>query len=29
MLSVSACPNIEVMRMPPDWLPQVFTLEAI
>lgn len=28
MLSVSFRPNIEVMQMPPDWLPQVFTLEG-
>jgi multiple sugar transport system permease protein len=28
MFSVSVRPNIEVMRMPPDWLPQVFTLEG-
>jgi len=28
MLSVSLRPNIEVMQMPPDWLPQVFTLEG-
>lgn len=28
MLSVSLRPNLEVMRMPPDWLPQVFTLEG-
>lgn len=28
MLSVSLRPNIEVMRMPPDWIPTVFTLEG-
>ena len=28
MLSVSVRPNVEVMKMPPDWIPQVFTLEA-
>jgi len=28
MLSVSFRPNIEVMRMPPTWLPEVFTLEG-
>ncbi len=28
MLSVSIRPNVEVMKMPPDWIPQVFTLEA-
>jgi multiple sugar transport system permease protein len=28
MLTVSVRPNIEVMRMPPDWLPHVFTLEG-
>ena len=28
MLSVSFRPNIEVMQMPPDWLPQVFTLDG-
>lgn len=28
MLTVSVRPNIEVMRMPPEWLPQVFTLEG-
>ena len=28
MLSVSFRPNVEVMKIPPDWLPQVFTLEG-
>ena len=28
MVSVSVRPNVEVMKMPPDWIPQVFTLEA-
>ncbi|HEV7338468.1 MULTISPECIES: carbohydrate ABC transporter permease [Bosea] len=28
MLSVSFRPNIEVMQMPPDWLPQIFTLDG-
>jgi multiple sugar transport system permease protein len=28
MLSVSVRPNVEVTKIPPDWLPQVFTLEA-
>ncbi len=28
MLSVSLRPNIEVMKMPPSWLPEVFTLEG-
>lgn len=28
MASVSVRPNVEVMKMPPDWIPQVFTLEA-
>lgn len=28
MLSVSFRPNIEVMQMPPTWLPEVFTLEG-
>lgn len=28
MLSVSLRPNIEVMRMPPDWLPSTLTLEG-
>jgi multiple sugar transport system permease protein len=28
MFSVSVRPNVEVMKMPPDWIPQVFTLEA-
>jgi multiple sugar transport system permease protein len=28
MLSVSVRPNGEVMKIPPDWLPQVFTLEG-
>lgn len=28
MLSVSLRPNIEVMRMPPGWIPEVFTLEG-
>lgn len=28
MLTVSVRPNLEVMRMPPEWIPQVFTLEG-
>jgi multiple sugar transport system permease protein len=28
MVTVSVRPNIEVMKMPPDWIPQVFTMEA-
>ncbi|MBL8588090.1 MAG: carbohydrate ABC transporter permease [Methylobacteriaceae bacterium] len=28
MFSVSVRPNVEVMKMPPDWIPQVFTWEA-
>lgn len=28
MFSVSIRPNVEVMKMPTDWIPQVFTLEA-
>ncbi len=28
MLTVSVRPNVEVTKIPPDWLPQVFTLEA-
>jgi multiple sugar transport system permease protein len=28
MLTVSVRPNIEVTKMPPDWIPQVFTLEG-
>ena len=28
MLTVSLRPNLEVMKMPPDWIPQVFTLEG-
>ncbi len=28
MLTVSVRPNIEVMRMPPTWLPEIFTLEG-
>lgn len=28
MATVSVRPNIEVMKMPPDWIPAVFTLEA-
>ena len=28
MFSVSVRPNVEVMKMPPDWIPQLFTLEA-
>jgi multiple sugar transport system permease protein len=28
MVTVSVRPNIEVMKMPPDWIPQVFTLEG-
>jgi multiple sugar transport system permease protein len=28
MLTVSVRPNLEVMKMPPDWIPQVFTLEG-
>jgi multiple sugar transport system permease protein len=26
MLTVSVRPNFEVMKIPPDWMPQVFTL---
>jgi multiple sugar transport system permease protein len=28
MVTVSVRPNIEVMKMPPDWIPQVFTLQG-
>jgi len=28
MLTVSVRTNIEVMKIPPDWIPQVFTLDA-
>ena len=28
MLTVSVRPNIEVTKMPPDWIPEVFTLEG-
>jgi multiple sugar transport system permease protein len=28
MVSVSVRPNVEVMKMPPDWIPQVFTVES-
>ncbi|WP_460452428.1 carbohydrate ABC transporter permease [Alsobacter sp. SYSU BS001988] len=28
MATVSVRPNIEVMKMPPDWIPQVFTMEG-
>jgi len=28
MLTVSARPNLEVVKIPPDWIPQVFTLEG-
>lgn len=28
MVMVSVRPNLEVMKMPPDWIPKVFTLEA-
>jgi multiple sugar transport system permease protein len=28
MLTVSVRPNLEVMKMPPDWIPQAFTLEG-
>lgn len=28
MLSVSLRPNIEVMKMPPSWVPEVFTLDG-
>jgi multiple sugar transport system permease protein len=28
MLSVSVRPNVEVMKIPPDWIPQIFTLEG-
>ncbi len=28
MLTVSARPNIEVMKIPPSWIPQAFTLES-
>jgi multiple sugar transport system permease protein len=28
MLTVSVRPNVEVMTIPPDWIPQIFTLEA-
>jgi len=28
MVTVSLRPNVEVMKMPPDWIPQVLTAEA-
>jgi multiple sugar transport system permease protein len=28
MFSVSVRPNVEVMKIPPAWIPEVFTLEA-
>lgn len=28
MLTVSVRPNVEVMKIPPDWIPQVFTMAA-
>jgi len=28
MVTVSVRPNIEVMKIPPDWIPQIFTLDA-
>ena len=28
MLTVSVRPNLEVMRMPPEWIPAVFTMEG-
>jgi multiple sugar transport system permease protein len=28
MLTVSVRPNVEVMTIPPSWIPQIFTLEA-
>ena len=28
MLTVSVRPNVEVMKIPPDWIPQIFTLDA-
>ena len=28
MLTVSVRPNLEVMKIPPDWIPQVLTLEG-
>jgi multiple sugar transport system permease protein len=28
MLTVSVRPNLEVMKMPPSWIPEVFTLEG-
>lgn len=28
MLTVSVRPNVEVMNIPPKWIPQVFTVEA-
>ena len=28
MLTVSVRPNAEVMKIPPDWIPKVFTFEA-
>ena len=28
MVTVSVRPNIEVMKIPPDWIPQFFTLDA-
>src|SRR5438067_4001488 len=28
MLTVSVRPNVEVMKIPPDWIPALFTVEA-
>ncbi|MDX6752588.1 carbohydrate ABC transporter permease [Geminicoccaceae bacterium 1502E] len=28
MLTVSVRPNLEVMKIPPTWIPEIFTLEA-
>jgi multiple sugar transport system permease protein len=28
MLTVSVRPNVEVMKIPPDWIPALFTLDA-
>src|SRR5438445_10437559 len=28
MLTVSVRPNVEVMKIPPDWIPAIFTVEA-
>jgi len=28
MVTVSVRPNVEVMKIPPDWIPQLFTLDA-